>query len=558
MEPESAVNFTLIEASLWMDNPRQPNDLTWLDWSWKEPVHFWKTLHAHWERLQASQSKSIPLVRYNFYHDWVARQKDPMTPALIWFDGATWRTCTYAGLKQIVDGLSATWEGVGVQPGETLAILLPQGQNWLAALLAGFRLGLVVSLIPPQGDAFVQRRLKNLQPQWLAMDPLYRHRLAADWQERILPLTLSPLPPSGRPYEYPGKAVVAQCLDPTSTTPDWPCPVDADTLYLGALRDGVLALGIKPGQTCAAPGWHPLQNQPSMALAILLSGATWVHIDFAAIENDLERLSQQRIDIMGVCRSLRDLLQQHPPSGAEAWRQWFRDPAESPDLTLWQEFIEHRQLKESHSVNLAWNAALGGAVLFSSKHRGLAHHYALPAAGANWQLGMVASPDLPSLENMGRVALGRQDEKGETAWIATPHVLAPYRNGWNYLGTYPRGRAGRTFPRQEVLELLARRQCYLALVEAPSGDSDGDIRYVLLVFGEGVDVAALQACIKSELGGEFLPDRIECLPLLPKRNEEGGADQAWCQFHYLTGELYRRQRSAIYRCLSELKRKVLA
>ena len=41
------------------------------------------------------------------------------------------------------------------------------------------------------------------------------------------------------------------------------------------------------------------------------------------------------------------------------------------------------------------------------------------------------------------------------------------------------------------------------------------------------------------------------------RYEQGGADHDWCQFHYSTGELYRRQRSDIYRCLSELKQMVL-
>ncbi|MEY3880128.1 MAG: hypothetical protein RIQ94_923, partial [Pseudomonadota bacterium] len=67
----------------------------------------------------------------------------------------------------------------------------------------------------------------------------------------------------------------------------------------------------------------------------------------------------------------------------------------------------------------------------------------------------------------------------------------------------------------------------------------------------------IQTYIETELGHEFLPDRIEWLPLLPQRNEDGGADQDWCQFHYLTGELYRRQRSDIYSCLSDLKQMVL-
>ncbi len=108
------------------------------------------------------------------------------------------------------------------------------------------------------------------------------------------------------------------------------------------------------------------------------------------------------------------------------------------------------------------------------------------------------------------------------------------------------------------MDLLAGRGPYLVLVEAPAGGADGDTLQVLLAFGEGVDAAALHTHIAQQLGSEFLQDRIECIPVLPKRNAEGGADQEWCQFHYLTGELYRRQRSAMYRCLSELKQKILA
>ena len=78
--------------------------------------------------------------------------------------------------------------------------------------------------------------------------------------------------------------------------------------------------------------------------------------------------------------------------------------------------------------------------------------------------------------------------------------------------------------------LLSDRVVYRAVVEVSVYGGDADPRQVLLVFGEDIDTAALQAHIETELGAEFLPDRIECLPLLPKRNAEGGADQEWCQF----------------------------
>ena len=552
----SAANLALIEASLWQENQRRPADLVWLDSSWQDPVSFWKALHAYSDRRQASPSKSTPWVRYDFYHDLLARHKGQTKSALIWFAKGHWHSWTYAELTQTVNGLAASWEVIGVQPGETLVILHPPGPQWLAALLAGVRLGLVVSILPPQGDAFVSRRLDNLKPQWLAIDQLYRHQLAEAWQDKVLPNTLSSLAPVRRSYEYSGADIVAQCLDTTSPTIDLPCPVDADTLYLGALRDGILALGIKSGQVCAAPGWHLLESQPALILAVLLNGATWMHIDLADLEKEPERLLEQPIDVLGISRPLRDLLLRNPLAGKKSWRYWFRHPAESADFTIWQDFIRDLQLQDCYSGNVLWNTARGGAMLFSARCRGQTHLTVLPAAGLRWQLGIIDSPDLPGLGGWGRMALSKE-EKDKTAWTDTPYILAPYLKAWRYLSQYPRGRAGRTYPQQEVLDLLSDKVRYQAMVEASVYGGDADPHQVLLVFGKAIDTAALQASIKTELGAEFLPDRIECLPLLPQRNKAGGADQAWCQLHYLSGELYRRQRSAVFRCLSELKSLIL-
>lgn len=554
--PWSAVNFAFIEASLWQEDQQSSIDSAWLESSWQDPGSFCKALHAYSERRRAGQSNSDPFVHYDFYHDVLEQQKDKTIPALTWFDNGIWQSWSYAELGRAANALAASWEVIGVEPGDTLAILHPQGPQWLSALLAGWRLGLVVTLLPPQGNAFVSRRLENLAPQWLAMDQLYRHELGAKWQDKVLPNTLSPHAPARRPHEYPGSAVVVQCFDPTGPMPDAVCPVDADTLYLGALRDGILSLGIKPGQACAAPGWHCLESQPALVLAVLLSGATWVHIDLEDLKQQPERLLEQPIDVLGISRSLRDLLLSSPPDGNKPWRYWFRHPAESNNFSVWQDFIRILQLEESYAGNVLCITARGGTLLFSPRYRGRPHHTVLPAAAMHWQLGMADSPDLPSVGGWGRMALGKHEQE-ETVWTATPYILTPYLNAWIYLSQYPPGRAGRTYSKQEVLELLSGPVRYLALVEAFAHGGDAAPLQVLLAFGPDGDAAALQARIETELGAEFLPDRIECLPLLPKRNSEGGADRAWCQLHYLSGELYRRQRLQIYRCLSELKRKVL-
>lgn len=530
-------------------------DKAWLESSWREPEAFWSGLHLHWSRLQAGPGKSHTFNRYHFFQDALVAHASLSTPALAWFDGSEWRELSYAELQQEAEGLASAWEAAGVQAGEVLVVVHPIGPIWLAALFAGWRLGLAVSWLPPLGPAFMERRLQALAPQHLAIGPLYRRRLSSEWQDLALPLQPAPTPPTRAASGYRRDAVAAWCFDPTRLEPHLPIAVDAETLYLSALRDGMFTLGLRPGQSCAAPGWHSLEALPAMMLAVLLNGGTWVHVSLADVQKNPANLLARPIDALGVCRALRDILTVAVQRPEKPWRYWFRHPAESVDLMPWENFIQRMGLAESYVGNQIWNASMGGAVLFSARRRGRAHAEVLPAAGSCWRLGLVNAPELPSLQDSGRFALGRK-EKDEIAWVSTPYLLAESRGRWLYLGCHPPGRAGRTYPGQEVLDVLSGHVRYRAVVQAPA-PPDGDPAQVLLVFGEAIDEAVLKDRIAGELCAEFMPDRIEPLPLLPLRSADGGADASWCATHYPTGELYRRQRDSLHRSLSNLKRQVL-
>jgi hypothetical protein len=549
--------FTLAEAALWQEQADTAVDLNWLGQSWNEPHLFWKALLTYAERRLGYPAKSVAGVRYNFYHDLLVQHKAQTKPALIWFEKTQWQTLSYQELNQAVDSLAANWEKQGVQAGEVLALLHPPGPNWLIALLTAFRLGLSVAILPPQGNAFVERRLENIAPTWLAIDPLYRHQLASSWQDKVLSYQLSAAQPTRQSYEYSGSEIAAVCLNPSSPEIDQPVPVTADTLYLSALRDGILALALKPGQICAAPGWHFLESQPALILAVLLCGATWLHIELSALETSPERLLEQPINVLGVSHSLRNLLLRKPLAGKKTWHYWFRHPAEATDLTNWRNFMQVMQLETLFSANLLWNTALGGAILFSARCRGHTHLQVLPAAGQNWQLDIINTQNLPSVAGWGCLSLGKTTAD-EIVWTPTPYLIAPYRGYWHYLGAYPRGRAGRTFPRQELLALLQPKYDYLALVEVAMFGDNTDPLQVLLVFGKVLVCKDIETCIQRELGAEFMPDRIEYLSILPKRSADGGADPEWCQTHYLSGELYRRQRSTVFSGLATLKMLILA
>jgi len=558
MKPVYEFDFPTIEQALWQGTPEAVLNLGWLEQSRLDSAAFWKALHAYWACRQAGLSKSIPFESYDFYHDLLARQKERAGLALSWLDGESWREYSVAGLMQAADGIAAAWEKAGAGAGETVAILHQRLPEWLPALLAGLRLGMVVSLLPPQGFGFLMRRLQNLEPQWIAAEPLYFHQLPERWRALMLPAAGDGYShPDRLPHRYPASSTVALCFDPTSPTPDIPRAVDADTLYLGALRDGVLALGVRPGQLCAAPGWHMLESQPSLVLAALLSGGGWVDIELADLKKLPGRLFEQPIDILGICRELRDLLTAAQlPSAERRWRYWFRNPSESNDLFLWLDLVARLRMEKTYSGNAIWNAASGGAIVFSTRCRGTPHYGVIPAAGVDWRLGALAAPELPSVSGHGRLSFGKEIE-GETVWEPTPHILSPFGGGWQYLGFFPSGRSGRTYPFQEVMEALNGLAPGMALIEAPVVNGEGNVRYVLLVFGSEKNEAKLRAVIQKEMGGEFLPDVFEFLPLLPKLDEQGKADQDWCRYHYLSGELYRRQRKPLYRRLSELKQTIL-
>ncbi|QFY41264.1 acyl--CoA ligase [Candidatus Methylospira mobilis] len=558
MTPTYDFDFPSIEQALWRGTPEAVMDLGWLEQSRLDSEAFWKALHAYWACRQAGLSKSMPFKSYDFYHDLLARQKERAGLALIWLDGGAWREYSVAELMLAADRLAATWENAGAGAGETVAILHQRLQEWLPALLAGLRLGMVVSLLPQQGSGFLMRRLQKLEPQWIAAEPLCFHQLPERWRALMLPAAGGGYSqPAGLPYRYPASATVALCFDPTSPTPDIPRAVDADTLYLGALRDGVLALGVRPGQFCAAPGWHILESQPSLVLAALMSGGGWVDIELADLKKMPGRLFEQPIDILGICRELRDLLAAAQlPSAERRWRHWFRSPSESNDLFLWQDLVARLRMEKAYSGNAIWNAASGGAIVFSARCRGTPHYGVIPAAGVDWRLGAIAAPELPSVTGNGCLTFGKEIE-GETVWAPTPHILSPFRGGWQYLGFFPSGRSGRTYPFEEVMEALNGLAPYMALIEAPDVSGEGDIRYALLIFGSGKTEAELRAVIQKEMGCEFMPDVFEFLPLVPKLDEQGKADQDWCRYHYLSGELYRRQRKPLYRGFSELKQTIL-
>lgn len=104
---------------------------------------------------------------------WAAADGRPNAVAIIWEDenGARERV-TYGALGEQVDRLAAAFRARGIQPGDRIAICLPQRIETAVALLATFQVGAVaVPLTVLFGPDALEYRLNHAECKWVFCDP---------------------------------------------------------------------------------------------------------------------------------------------------------------------------------------------------------------------------------------------------------------------------------------------------------------------------------------------------------------------------------------------------
>ena len=550
--------------SLSIDSLAPVGELTWLKESQRNPIFFWRSLKQLQDAMLAWPAKSIPFEHYDFFHDIVVRNQKNPAPALRWHDPIRgWQEISYSGLGTIALRKETMWRRAGAEKGQTVCIILPMGAGYATSLLAAMKIGLVISSLPPQGTLFVQNRVLTLDPDWIATADLYGGMLP-DWQEKMLPESLSAETGELNPensHAYSGNELLARCFDPSAVPPHIPQELSANAAYLCPLRDGMLCLGIQPGDVVAAPGMHFLESQPALLLAVLLNGGTFLHLELKDIRQHPRLLSEQAIHAIGISAQLRDLLLQKPTALKTPWKYWFRNPAETVDTGPWQTFIESMGLKKIHCGNMKWEAAGGGASLFSVRRRGWAHVNVLPSAGVPWMLADPADGESEAAGDFGFFA--QQPFPGTQVGVrCTANMLARTGKEWLFAGSGLSGRAGRVYPRAEVMTAIRQlrygKDCVMA--ETPPSGTESRPVFVLLIFTVGMTGERqaetgrnLMQYIERNLGEEFVPDRIRFIPLSPRRDTEGNVDRTWCREQFLSGGLYRKSQNEVFQCLSLLR-----
>jgi hypothetical protein len=556
---------------LLLDGQQPCGSITWIDESYRNSEDFWCELKDAFDAGFSIRGVSTLFGRYDFYHDIILRNSNNMAAAFSWRDATgVLKEISFSELGVRASVLAAAWARRGLSPGKTLCIIRPMGPELVSELLAALKMGLIISLLPLQGKGFLERRLKALSPDYISTDESH-FPLLSDWRENILPEDRGATevqPDAQIFYAYSSGETVFRCFDPCSSASQVPTDVSSDAAYLSSIRDGIVGLGLGQGDVYAAPGFHFLETMPSLLLAGLLCGATFMHLlpeDIAA-ENNL--VTQRDFRAFGVSKRVRDLLLENPVDAGNYWESWFRNPAETLDLEKWQFFVGTLNLKNAFAFNLKWDAALGGCSFLSFGRRGMTHMNVMPAPGSSWTLqspvgvGSEAPGDYGIFSIAG---LGMSQEKKRT----TPYLIIRKNScEWTFVGTHSTSRDGRCYPVDEVLEtvrnLQKRFSLYCSIVQLPLCNPAEGTRMVLLVFTgfrSSVDKARvaseMRGTIATEMGAEFLPDTIEFFSLYPRFLPSGEIDDSWCQSKYQTGLLSLRSQSEIFTCLTGLREVIL-
>jgi hypothetical protein len=559
-----------IENGLRLDGQRPYVRLEWLEESYGDTEGFWHALKKTSDARFAVPGVSSLFSKYGFYHDIIVRNLNNPAPALSWYGLASgFRNVSYRELGAMADAKAGFLARLGVKPGQTLCIIRAMCPELIFEMLAALKMGCVLSFLPPQGKGFLQRRLDVLQPDHIVIDAMHRSLLSS-WSTRVLEEDTqrdAVNPQRERFFMYPSGQTVFRSFNPCGYEPHIPSDVACDAAYLCALRDGVIALGLGPGHVYAAPGFHCMETCPSLILAGLLCGATYLHLSPKVIAAKPELVVQQPIKAFGVSKKVRDLLLEKQVQAGDTWECWFRNPAESQDLDQWHYFIQRLKLENAYAFNLRWDAALGGCSLFSIRRKGMAHMNVMPVPGSAWCLSDASGKDFESSAGIGVYSVSALGTSGDEM-RGTADIIARNRQEWIFAGLNVFHKEGRTYPVQEILESLRnmgiRYSFFCSFVDIPRIDPGGGQRGVLLIFrgvkagfDEAVLISQIRSHITQEMGDEFQPDNVEFFSMYPRFLSGGDVDHQWCRRQYLAGSLFRRSRGEIFQCITRLRERIM-
>jgi hypothetical protein len=540
--------------------------LGWLSGTWTAPERFHEALFSYAQAKCGGRLRSRRGVSYDLYHDLVLAHADPRRAAVATYEASGSQQVSYDSLHVLGGALATSWQGAGVETGQSMCVVAPAGLELAVAVVTAFRMGLVLSVLPPLGPVFVQTRLDALDPDHVAASASFEAMLGAR-AKTALPVTagtrvLGTRSPSSF-HSYGAADPALEVLPHMREAVGEPITVSASRLHEALLRDALLIYALDPGQTVAAPGVDPVQLQPQTLLATLMAGATWLELD--ARDPGMPPGGLDRATLLGVSPALRETLLRTGVDPARNARAWFHSLADVLD-PAWDELSRLFSARKVRGFRVLSNPGSGGVQLFGSRNLEAPGFLLWPAPGERWQLSQVgAGAALSALGDSG-VYTVLQGEDGEEDPSMGRVLLGKLEDAYVYGGSLDYGPNARPYPAAEV-ESVAERHTAVrhAAAVVLRGRWLNEGKAVLILFVEppgatpsehrawwGEVAREVRALVAREVGPATVPDRVEVYPLRPLLDADGKVDSAWCRSRYLSGSLARRARSPLSRTLARL------
>ena len=342
------------------------------------------------------------------------------------------------------------------------------------------------------------------------------------------------------------------------------------------MRDGLLIFGLKPGDGLCAPlpDYDPAQYYPALILATLLTGATFVLCDGAALAKDPALLPRLGVTCLGLSSGLRDGLRKLPAAACAPLSRlhlWFRNALEPLDVAAWRDLDTRCALAAVPRLQLIYEAAHGGALVVSSRYKGDASLLVWPAPGHPWKLSPVDVMGSTQASPAAHGVFLPAGWKKNQAFLILAKASASVGDGYFVGGQLGPRRSGQVYPQDEVAQALesVRGVAGVSGLAVPEGSEPLRWTFVILVFLGGNPQAPdlrsqLEQQISFAVGPEYQPDHVEIFPLYPKRLgppdkplSARPLDHAWCQSRYLMGALQQKTSRRSVQRLTALRAAVL-
>lgn len=548
------VDARKFKNSWWSSSPLSYEMEQWIEESYKKPQIFWDSLWA----LHPSPPKSSLGKHYDFYSDCILRHPEGHIAFSLIEEGGFVTSWSYKKLHRCVNYLIKKWMKHSLKPQSVVAIIMNPGIDYLVALLAALRLGLIISYLPLNSsllsDKTTQNLLEQIQPSFIiTKNPLphlpYPSLLVEELGESDDTALLEP-------HTYAASQTLQLSLSLTRKDPFTLISLNAETTYLHALSDGLLTLNLQPETTWAAPLISPILSEPFRSLTALLSGATLIHISDDLLRQDPLILKDKKIHTLGLCKELLTLWSQHSGSPSKNLKCLYSSPFDR-GFPFWKTFNHVNELEKVSHIHAWTDNSSGGFSLISKPFS--TEPYLKPSFGFPWFLNDIMSPGNPSQTGFGR--LFQLSSPKET------NAILSHINQDILLTTMVEpAKDSLTFPihqiEQSVRALSFVQECVISPIPQPGLLSA--IKMVFLIFVDPLknDLAdtikqewtqTIHDHITRDLGSFFLPDHIEYFCLVPKKIGSQ-IDKNWCLTQYTSGLLAKKNRLQVYQLLSMLKK----